>query len=324
MSILNIEDIADEINGLETGKKEADFKIAELAKRASKELSAAQKKELYKKLNMSKYKFSNYVFIGGRLSELEPIIQHLPEGYTLLDAIARLSVTERNAALEAGVINPKMTRAQLKTWRAKRAGKEVPNRDEHRTLGSVVVNPKLLTRRVLEQIWKELDSLRAKYGCEVKLFCHPSDDELDTAWKKRTRYVVQAVKRIVAEQRRQAYKKAKRAWGVKKLTEEQKSKLFAFVWDEVHLDGNSDEEDAQRVLETLQRADEFEPICREADDLYDPGAVEERKTKLFAQKEDDDESDGVKNIKPVLAKAKARVQSAKKPRKREQKKKKAA
>jgi len=46
---------------------------------------------------------------------------------------------------------------------------------------------------------------------------------------------------------------------------------------------------------------------------------------LFAQKEDDDESDAVKkNIKPVLAKTKARVQQTKKPRKREQKRKKAA
>ena len=136
--------------------------------------------------------------------------------------------------------------------------------------------------------------------------------------------MVQAVKQIVAEQRRQAYKKAKRAYGVKKLTEEQKSKVFGFLWDEVHLDGNSDEEDAQRVLETLQRADEFEPICREADDLYDPGAVQERKKKLFAQKEDDDESRAVKNIKPVLAKTKALVQQTKKPHKRQQKKKKAA
>jgi hypothetical protein len=59
--------------------------------------------------------------------------------------------------------------------------------------------------------------------------------------------------------------------------------------------------------------------------LYDPAAVQERKEKLFAQKEDDDESDAVKkNIKPALAKAKASVQLTKKSRKREQKKKKAA
>ena len=59
--------------------------------------------------------------------------------------------------------------------------------------------------------------------------------------------------------------------------------------------------------------------------MYDPGAVQERKEKLFAQKEDDDESDAVKkNIKPVLAKTKARVQQTKKPRRREQKRKKAA
>jgi hypothetical protein len=45
---------------------------------------------------------------------------------------------------------------------------------------------------------------------------------------------------------------------------------------------------------------------------------------LFAEREDDDESDAVKTIKPVFAKAKARVQHTKKPRKRERKRKKAA
>ena len=86
---LNIQEIADEINGLETGKKEADFAIAKVAKRASGELNPTAKKELHKKLKMKKHKFSRYVYIGGELSELEPIIQHLPEGYSLLDAIAR-------------------------------------------------------------------------------------------------------------------------------------------------------------------------------------------------------------------------------------------
>ena len=37
---------------------------------------------------------------------------------------------------------------------------------------------------------------------------------------------------------------------------------------------------------------------------------------LFAQKEDDDQSDAVKNIKPVLAKANTRVQHTKQQQKR--------
>ena len=52
--------------------------------------------------------------------------------------------------------------------------------------------------------------------------------------------------------------------------------------------------------------------------------VQDRKYMLFVEKEDDDQSDAVENIKPALAKAKARVQQTKQLRTREQKRKKAA
>ena len=112
--------------------------------------------------------------------------------------------------------------------------------------------------------------------------------------------------------------------GKGKLTDAKKEKVWGFKWDETYLGGDSDETDAERVLETVGRGDEYQPILMEALELYNPGTVQDRKYMLFAAKEDDDESAGVKNIKPVLAKTKALVQQTKKPRKREQKRKKAA
>ena len=76
-----------------------------------------------------------------------------------------------------------MSRSQLAAWRAKRAGKEKPNPEEHRTLGSVVINPKLVSGQVLKRMCDDLDSVQAKYEVmsQVKLHCDPSDDELGTA-----------------------------------------------------------------------------------------------------------------------------------------------
>ena len=47
-----------------------------------------------------------------------------------------------------------------------------------------------------------------KYECDVKLFCDPSDDELQSSGKRRTRYVVREVEQIVDAARKLAYKKA--------------------------------------------------------------------------------------------------------------------
>ena len=66
---------------------------------------------------------------------------------------------------------------------SKGAGKEKPSPEEHRTLGSVVINPKLVSRQVLKRMCDDLDSVQAKYEVmsQVKLHCDPSDDELGTA-----------------------------------------------------------------------------------------------------------------------------------------------
>ena len=53
------------------------------------------------------------------------------------------------------------------------------------------------------------------------------------------------------------------------------------------------------MLETVGRRDEYQPIFMRALEMYNPGAVQDRKYMLFAEKEDDDESDAGKNIKPT-------------------------
>ena len=63
------------------------------------------------------------------------------------------------------------------------ASKEKPSPEEHRTSGSVVINPKLVSTQVLKRMCDDLDSFQAKYEVmsQVKLHCDPSDDELGTA-----------------------------------------------------------------------------------------------------------------------------------------------
>lgn len=300
---LHVEEIANEINQLSDGKKESDFKIASLAAKANKEMSAAMKKQLHAKLKMDKTKFSRYVFIGKVLPELEKMKEYLPEGYSLLHAIARLSVTDRQAALEAKVIHPKMTRAQLKAWLAKRAGKEMPESAE-RVLATVRVDPKLFSLKALDALCDALNDLTEEYTAGITFLCEPSDGELSAAWDRRTRHIVRAVQRIVGTFRKKAFQ------GKKNLTRDQQLKVFGFHPDEVDLDNSSGEEDAKRVLETIGRGDEFARICRDADDLYDPGIVRELKLKKFAQKDDDDGS-AITKIAPVLAKAKANLQRRK-------------
>ncbi len=180
-----------------------------------------------------------------------------------------------------------MTGSELAAWQAKRAGKETPNPDEHRTLGSVSVNPKLLSRQALDQACKYLEGAK-KYGCEVKLFCEATPNECAAEDKRRTRYIVREAKQRVDAMRRKAFE------GKGKLTDAQKERVWGFKWDETYLGADSDETDAERVLETVGRGDEYQPIFMEALDMYNPGTVQDRKYMLFAAKEDDDESDAVK------------------------------
>ena len=44
-----------------------------------------------------------------------------------------------------------------------RGSKEKPSPEEHRTSGSVVINPKLVSTQVLKRMCDDLDSFQAKY-----------------------------------------------------------------------------------------------------------------------------------------------------------------
>lgn len=247
IGILYAEEIADEINKLCDGKKESDFKIAEIAMKADRDMTATQKKELHAKLNMDKFKFSRYVEIGRREPELKPFKKQLPEGYSLIHAIARMGVVERTEAVEAGIINPKMTRSQLKAWFAKRAGKEESNPNERRTLGSVFINPKSFTRARLDKLCDALWTICDEYDCEINLLCRPTDKECAEEDKRRKRYIVREVRSRIAATKRERFA------GKKKLTEAQKYRLWSYSSDKTYLDGNSDESDAERVLDIVGR-----------------------------------------------------------------------
>jgi hypothetical protein len=255
---------------------ESDLKIAEHAFGAKK-WAASMKKELHAKLNMSKFTFSRYSYIGERLRVLKPIKAHLPEGYSLLEAIARLSDTEIASAVKAGVINPKMMRSDLDAWKAKRSGKETRGL----LFCSFYVNPSEMTEQDVEDMSDALIAVQQKFGslgCDISLPCLGTLKEWSAEERRRVQFVVREAKRRVAEVKKNCL--ASKG----KLSKAQKEKVWGFTWDETHLDGGSGDEDAKRVLETIGIGDEWEKLFNRSHQKFGPGSVYDRKMETFARK----------------------------------------
>lgn len=102
------------------------LEVAQLCAEADESLNTEEKKQFIGLLPFSRPTFSKFVKIGNdhRLRE-SPLLELLPQNHTLLYPIAQLDNDELDAAVDEGVIYPKMKRADLLQWTSERRGKDV-------------------------------------------------------------------------------------------------------------------------------------------------------------------------------------------------------
>jgi hypothetical protein len=93
------------------------MKVAQLCFEASERLTATQKKELFQQLPFKQAAFSKLSRIGKdtRLHEPE-VVRLLPPHYSIVYMLTKLTDDKLEAAINEGVINPDMKRADLQKW----------------------------------------------------------------------------------------------------------------------------------------------------------------------------------------------------------------
>jgi hypothetical protein len=90
-----------------------------------KKLSAEEKKKLFSELDFDKSTLSKLAKIGAHPQlQKESVRQLLPPSYTIVYKVGLLTEGELAQAIEEGVFNPGMTRAELDTWLAQQRGED--------------------------------------------------------------------------------------------------------------------------------------------------------------------------------------------------------
>jgi hypothetical protein len=138
-----------------------------------------------------------------------------------------------------------------------------------------------MTEQDVEDMSDALIAVQQKFrslGCDINLPCLGTPDEWGAEEKRRIQFVVREAKRRIAEV------KKSRLSSKGKLSKAQKEKAWGFTWDETYLDGNSSDEDVERVLETIGIGDEWEPLFQRSQQKFGPGSVYDRKMQTFAKR----------------------------------------
>jgi hypothetical protein len=115
--------LANEINASWRKTTDQVLSTAKLCAEANEKLKVDEKKKLVALLDCGSATFSKLAKIGARPElQSDPIKSLLPPNYTIVYEVAKLPRADLNAAVEKGIINHKMTRADIAAWLAERAG----------------------------------------------------------------------------------------------------------------------------------------------------------------------------------------------------------
>ena len=235
------------------------LETARLCAEADKKLEAKKKKDLIEKLYFSSATFSKLVTIG-QTSQLQPpeVKSLLPPNYTIVYQVAKLSADELGTAIEAGIITPKMSRADLNAWVAERGGRDDGTKVKPRVFATLQVAADFDSQKERE-LEQALQKLQKDYGFTV---VHPRDPEKDEI--KRTTDKVDDLVRNGARRHIGLLKTQRLAAGGRHPTPAIRKRLWSYSEDAIEIPDDATWEQVQRVLETVGSGDQFERLVDEA------------------------------------------------------------
>ena len=151
-----------------------------------KKLSAEEKKKLFSELDFDKSTLSKLAKIGAHPQlQKESVRQLLPPSYTIVYKVGLLTEGELAQAIEEGVFNPGMTRAELDTWLAQQRGEDADEekKDRPKVVATVQVPPDYdearlgALKKALERtVWLQLGSSSRSGNCRVQPMARQMDD----------------------------------------------------------------------------------------------------------------------------------------------------
>ena len=267
----SIQSLAKAINASWQKTTDSVLETAVLCANANAKLKADEKKKLYELLVCSSATFAKLAKIGEQEAlQADPIKSLLPPNYTIVYEIAKLHQADLAAAVETGIINHRMTRADILAWVAERnsTGGKTFTEVKPLIIGTLQVSPGYDETRIA-QLEKDLEKLRAKYGFSLERPHNP----LEAAQHR----FMQQVNDYIRKHARQFMKdlKTRKLNGAGlKLSATDKKKLWAYADDEVEIAPDASWDRVQSVLEFVGNADQFERIRDEALVLH--GVPEDR------------------------------------------------
>lgn len=257
----SIQSLAKAINASWRKTTEAVLDTAKLCASANEKLKVDEKKKLVALLDCGSATFSKLAKIGERPElQSDRIKPLLPPSYSIVYEVAKLPVAELNAAVEKGIINHKMTRADILSWIAERnsAGVKTFTVVKPIVIGTLQVNSDYDGARQA-QLEKDLEKLRAKYDFVIERPHDPQEAAFNRVAKQIDDYIRKHARQFLKTPKAQKL----RSSGVKLTTSETK-KLWPYTEDEIEIAQDAGWERVKAVLDLVGNADQFERIRDEA------------------------------------------------------------
>ena len=165
-----------------------------------KKLSAEEKKKLFSELDFDKSTFSKLAKIGAHPQlQKESVRQLLPPSYTIVYKVGLLTEGELAQAIEEGVFNPGMTRAELDTWLAQQRGEDADEekKDRPKVVATVQVPPDYDEAR-LGALKKALERLQNQFGFSLDRPRDPETAAFNRMARQMDDYIRKEARRFIA------------------------------------------------------------------------------------------------------------------------------
>lgn len=294
----SIQGLAKAINASWRKTTENVLDTAKLCADANGKLKVDEKKKLIALLDCGAATFSKLAKIGERQElQSDKIKSLLPPSYSIVYEVAKLPTAELNAAVEKGIINHKMTRADILTWMAERTNAGVKTFTETKpiVIGTLQVKSDYDGVRQA-QLEKDLEKLRAKYDFVIERPHNP----LEAAFNRVARQIDDYIRKH-ARQFLKTLKARKLSGAGVKLTASEAKKLWPYSDDETEIAQDAGWDRVKAVLDFVGNGDQFERIRDEALRLH--GLPET----AVGTADIDDQEDAMEEMRKVIAERNARL-----------------
>lgn len=294
----SIQSLAKAINASWRKTTDSVLDTAKLCANANDKLKVDEKKKLFELLVCSSATFAKLAKIGEQEAlQSDPIKSLLPPNYTIVYEIAKLHQADLAAAVEKGIINHRMTRADILAWVAERnsAGVKTFTGVKPVVIGTLQVSPDYDETRKA-QLEKELERLRAKYGFSLERPYDPLEAEQHRFMQKVSDYIRKHARQFIKDLKARKIKDA----GVK-LTEAQKKRAWPYAEDEVEVAHDAGWERIAEVLDFVGHADQFKRIKEEAFGLFDMRDIKGGSHIIH------DEAEAMAEVRKMIAERNARL-----------------